>query len=64
MEFKVDVIPYTRGYEGEWKDDFQHGKEKEVKADGSSYNGEFKMGKKHGSTLVRKPYWINNKRKY
>ena len=34
MEFKVDVIPHTRGYEGEWKDDLQHGKE-EVKADGS-----------------------------
>ena len=56
MELKVDVIPHTRGYEGEWKDDLQHGKGKEVKADGSSYNGEFKMGKKHGSTLVRKPY--------
>ena len=28
-------------YEGYWKDDLQHDKGIEVKADGSSYNGEF-----------------------
>ena len=38
-------------YESYWKDDLQHGKGIKVKADGLSYNWEFKMNKKHGHVV-------------
>jgi|TARA_B110000305_G_C19320322_1_gene578603 hypothetical protein len=35
-------------YEGMWLNDEQHGQGKETWQDGSEYNGEYMMGKKHG----------------
>jgi hypothetical protein len=35
-------------YAGQWKEDKQHGKGKEVWPDGAMYEGDYVMGKKHG----------------
>lgn len=35
-------------YEGEWKDDLQHGKGVETWTDKSRFEGEYAYGRKHG----------------
>ena len=46
--YGVHVYADNSKYEGNWKDDKQHGKGTLVTSDGSTYQGMWKDGKKHG----------------
>ena len=63
MEFKIDAIPHTRGYEGDSLDIEQHRKGVFIWHDERIYIRQWKNKKKHGCSLVWKQYRINDKRK-